>query len=78
MLRTDVDEILRDDKGMGIGVRVGDQAASAKFIIGDASFFPPEKVQQTGSIVRSICLLRQPLPKTNGASAQVCICFCIG
>ena len=71
MLRTDVDEILRDDNGMGIGIRVGNQAASAKYIIGDASFFPPEKVRQTGSLVRSICILRQPLPKTNGTSAQV-------
>jgi len=63
MLRTNVDEILTDKSGKVIGVRAGKKAASCKYVIGDSSYFPPNKSKPTGKIVRSICLLRHPVKK---------------
>nr|DAC74104.1 TPA_exp: GDP dissociation inhibitor 1 [Thraustochytrium sp. LLF1b] len=71
MLRTDVDEILRDAEGKAVGVRVGDQAASAPVIIGDASYFPPEMSRKTGQVARSVCLLKHTIKNTIGDSAQL-------
>ncbi|GBG25445.1 Rab GDP-dissociation inhibitor [Hondaea fermentalgiana] len=72
MLRHDVDEIIMDPStGEAVGVRVGDCAAKAKIIIGDASYFPPQMSRKTGSVVRSVCLLKKPIKSTVGDSCQV-------
>ena len=42
-------------------------------IIGDPSYFAtqcPGKVERTGQVVRSICLLNHPLPHGNVKSAK--------
>mmetsp|Transcript_12401 Transcript_12401/g.16086 ORF Transcript_12401/g.16086 Transcript_12401/m.16086 type:complete len:648 (+) Transcript_12401:168-2111(+) len=71
MLRTDVDEILKNSKGEAVGVRCGDQVATADIVIGDASFFPPEKSVKTGQVIRSVCLLKEKIKGTNGDSCQI-------
>jgi len=71
MLRTEVDEILRDASGTAVGVRVGDQAASAKFIIGDSSYFPTDMSVKVGQVARCIRILRSPIKNTVGDSAQI-------
>ena len=73
MLNQDVDEILFKD-GVAYGIRAGNQMAIAKMIIGDPSYFPPEKIRPTGLVVRCICLLNHPIPNTNNAeSVQIII-----
>ena len=66
MLRTAPDEILRDEKGHVVGVRVGEEAASAKVVVGDASYFPKERSRVSKRVVRSICLLKHPVSNTSG------------
>lgn len=73
MLNQDIDEILMKD-GAAYGVKAGNQMAVAKMVIGDPSYFPPEKIRPTGQVVRCICLLNHPIPNTNNAeSAQIVI-----
>jgi Rab GDP dissociation inhibitor len=73
MLNQDIDEILMKD-GAAYGVKTGNQMAVAKMVIGDPSYFPPEKIRPTGLVVRCICLLNHPIPNTNNAeSAQIVI-----
>jgi Rab GDP dissociation inhibitor len=57
MLNQDIDEILFNDKGEAYGVKAGNQMAKAAMVIGDPSYFPSEKIQPTGVVVRCICLL---------------------
>mmetsp|Transcript_23793 Transcript_23793/g.34719 ORF Transcript_23793/g.34719 Transcript_23793/m.34719 type:complete len:477 (-) Transcript_23793:176-1606(-) len=74
MLNQDIDEILFDGDGKAVGVRAGDMAARAPVIIGEASYFPKDKVRKLGTVVRSICLLKHPVPQTNnGGSGQIII-----
>ena len=79
MLNRGVDEVLFDGKGNAVGVRCGKEAATCKMVIGDPSYFTeqcPDKVEKVGSVVRSICLLRHPLPHKNvsgSASGQIII-----
>jgi len=74
MLNQDVDEILMDDAGKAYGIKTGNQMAKAPLVVGDPSYFPREKVRQTGQVVRCICLLNHPLPSTNNSdSAQIII-----
>ncbi|KAJ2708721.1 Rab GDP dissociation inhibitor alpha [Coemansia spiralis] len=70
MLDTRVDEVVRDDSGAVVGVRSGDQVARAKQVIGDPSYFR-EKVRKTDRVIRAICILREPVPKTGADSAQI-------
>jgi len=65
MLNRDVDEILFDDDGAAYGIKCGNEMAQAKMIIGDPSYFPRNKVQPTGQVVRCICFLNHPIPSTN-------------
>jgi len=72
MLRTDPSEILKDPStGEAVGVRVGNQAAKAKMVIGDHSYFPQEMSQKVGQVIRSICILKKPIRGTHGDSAQI-------
>jgi Rab GDP dissociation inhibitor len=68
MLNQDIDNIVFDDAGVAIGVKSGNQMAKANMIIGDPSYFPPEKVRPTGIVVRCICLLDHPIPGTTTTS----------
>lgn len=73
MLNQNVDEVLFKD-GEAYGVKAGNQMAVAKMVIGDPSYFPPEKIRATGMVVRCICLLNHPIPNTNnGESTQIII-----
>jgi Rab GDP dissociation inhibitor len=74
MLNQDIDEVLFNESGQAYGVKAGNQMAKANMIIGDPSYFPPEKIKPTGVVVRCICLLDHPIPNTNNAeSAQIVI-----
>ena len=74
MLNQGIDEVLFDETGKAVGVRAGDMAAAAPVIIGEASYFPQDKVRQVGTVVRSICFLNHPIGQTNAAgSAQIII-----
>lgn len=72
MLNQDIDEILFNDNGEAYGVRAGNQMAKASMVIGDPSYFPPEKIQPTGVVVRCICLLNHV---SVCAVVVVVICF---
>lgn len=73
MLNQDVDEILFKD-GAAYGIKCGNSMAVAKMVIGDPSYFPPEKIRPTGLVVRCICLLNHPIPNTNNSeSVQIVI-----
>jgi Rab GDP dissociation inhibitor len=73
MLNQNVDEVLFKD-GEAYGVKAGNQMAVAKMVIGDPSYFPPEKIRATGLVVRCICLLNHPIPNTNNSeSTQIII-----
>ncbi|KAI9274684.1 GDP dissociation inhibitor [Phascolomyces articulosus] len=72
MLDHAVDEVLYEN-GVAVGVRSGEQKATAKQIICDPSY-APSKVKTTGKVVRAICLLKHPIPETGDAdSVQIVI-----
>ena len=72
MLRTEVDEVIKGSDGKVIGVRCGKQAAKAPVIIGDPSYFPKQDLKVTGKVIRTICVMNQPVPKTeNAGSLQI-------
>lgn len=64
MLNQDIDEIVFEN-GKAVGVKAGNQMARATKIIGDPSYFPPEKIKAKGIVVRCICLLDHPIPGTT-------------
>lgn len=73
MLNQDIDEVLFEN-GKAVGVKAANQMARAKMVIGDPSYFPPEKIKPRDVVVRCICLLNHPIPNTNNAeSVQVVI-----
>jgi len=74
MLNRDVDEIMYNDAGEAIGVKSGNEMARAKFVVGDPSYFPKNKVRETGQIVRCICFLNHPIPNCGDLeSVQIII-----
>lgn len=74
MLNQDIDKILFNEMGEAYGVQAGNQMAKAAMVIGDPSYFPPEKIRPTGVVVRCICILNHPIPDTNNAeSVQIVI-----
>mmetsp|Transcript_37814 Transcript_37814/g.53332 ORF Transcript_37814/g.53332 Transcript_37814/m.53332 type:complete len:446 (+) Transcript_37814:142-1479(+) len=74
MLNQDIDEILFNENGEAYGVKAGNMMAKAAMVIGDPSYFPKEKVRETGSVVRCICLLNHTIPNTNDSeSVQIII-----
>mmetsp|Transcript_10583 Transcript_10583/g.20610 ORF Transcript_10583/g.20610 Transcript_10583/m.20610 type:complete len:463 (-) Transcript_10583:2273-3661(-) len=74
MLNRDVDEIVYNDKGEAVGVKSGNEMARAKFVVGDPSYFPKEKVRATGQVVRCICFLDHPIPNCGDMeSVQIII-----
>jgi len=80
MLARPVDELLFDDSGKCWGIKSTDpedgtkQAAKAPMIIGDPSYFPSEKLEMTGKVIRSICILDHPIANTKDSeSCQIII-----
>lgn len=74
MLHQSVDEMLYDASGKVIGVRAGDQVATAPHVIGDPTYFPKEKLVTGKKVVRSICFLNHSLDQTKGnESCQIII-----
>ena len=70
MLGRDVEEIVcgKDGKVAGVISKNLDEggqaeAALAKIVVGDPSYFSPSRCEQRGYIVRSICILQEPIPK---------------
>jgi Rab GDP dissociation inhibitor len=70
MLNQDIDEIIFEN-GKAVGVKAGNQMARAPQVIGDPSYFPPEKTKGTGQIVRCICLLDHPIPNTQATGVSI-------
>lgn len=72
MLDKAADEILYEN-GVAVGVRSGDEKATAKQIICDPSY-AKDKVKATGKVVRAICFLKSPIPNTSDSdSVQIVI-----
>jgi len=70
MLNAPVDEVLFNEEGVAWGIRCGNEIAKASMIVGDPSYFPREKLRDTGiNVVRSICILNHPIPNTDNASS---------
>ena len=69
MLGKKFDGLIYDEvSGKVSGVKSGDEVARCKGVIGDPSYFP-EKVKTIGRVIRAICLLKAPIPKTNNADS---------
>jgi len=66
MLNTTVDEILFED-GKVCGIRSGENTAKAPLAICDPSYTSPDKTKATGKVIRAICLLNHPIPRTGDA-----------
>lgn len=72
MLDKAADEILYEN-GVAVGVRSGNEKATAKQIICDPSY-AKDKVKATGKVVRAICFLKSPIPNTSDSdSVQIVI-----
>lgn len=67
MLNTKVDEILFNN-GKVSGIRSGEEEAKAPLIICDPSY-ALNKVRETGKVIRAICIMDHPIPKTNDATS---------
>jgi Rab GDP dissociation inhibitor len=64
-------EVVYDDSGLAIGVKSEGETAKAKFVVGDASYFPT-KVKKVGQVVRAMCIMSHPIPNTdNSHSSQI-------
>lgn len=57
ILNQNIDEILFDNSGRAVGVRVGESAAAAPIIVGEPTYFPADKLVATGKVARSVCVL---------------------
>lgn len=72
MLDKPIDEIVYDSEGKVSGVRSGSETVKAKKVIGDPSYFLSgngDKVIEQGKVVRSICLLKHPIPNTDDSDS---------
>ena len=67
MLNTKVDEILFNN-GKVSGIKSGEEEAKAPLIICDPSY-ALNKVRETGKVIRAICIMDHPIPKTNDATS---------
>ena len=66
MLNTPVDSLEYSDDGKVVGVMLGDQIVRSSMILCDPSYAMNEsKVRSTGHVVRAICILDHPIPKTD-------------
>lgn len=59
MLRKPVDQIVYNAEGQVVGVCSEGETAKCKLVVADPSYFP-DRVHQTGRVVRCICILNRP------------------
>ncbi|KAF8938111.1 GDP dissociation inhibitor [Dissophora ornata] len=67
MLDKKVDEIVYEN-GKVVGVRSGEETAKCSQVICDPSY-APNKVHKVARVIRAICLLRGPIPNTDGVDS---------
>lgn len=67
MLDKKVDEIIYEN-GKVVGVRSGEEIAKCSQVICDPSY-APTKVHKTDRVIRAICLLKGPVPNTDGGDS---------
>lgn len=70
MLNTKVDEVTLDAEGNVTGIKVGDEYAKAPLVICDPTYVlkdKPHMLKKTCQVIRAICLLDHPIPKTGNA-----------
>jgi Rab GDP dissociation inhibitor len=77
MLNRDCDEILYDEEGKFKGIKSQGEVAFGKLLIADPTYIAklePKKVQSKGKIIRCICIMNHPIPKTKDMpSTQIII-----
>lgn len=77
MLNRDCEEILYDENGKFKGIKSQGEVAFGKMLIADPTYInkiEPKKVKSLGKIIRCICILNHPIPKTKDmASTQIII-----
>ena len=75
MLNRDVDEILFDENGNFRGIKSQGEEAYGKLLITEPSYVQKlGKVKATGKVIRRICILDHPIPKTDNVdSCQIII-----
>jgi len=73
MLNRDIEEILYDENGNFRGIKSQGEEAYGKILITEPSYVQKwGKVQSIGKVIRRICILDHPIPKTNDvASCQI-------
>jgi Rab GDP dissociation inhibitor len=68
-----VDKVNFNPQGVFESIESNGQTARAKIIVGDPSYFP-DRVKAMGKVVRCICIMDHPIPKTNDSnSCQIII-----
>ena len=66
MLNRDVEEILYDDSGNFKGIKSQGEEAYGKILITEPSYVQKfNKVKSVGKVIRRICIMDHPIPKTN-------------
>lgn len=75
MLNRDIEEILYDENGKFYGIKSQGEVARGKMLIAEPSYVRNyKKVESRGKIMRCICIMDHPIPKTKDVpSAQVII-----
>ena len=73
MLNRDIEEILYDENGNFKGIKSQGEEAYGKILITEPSYVQKwNKVKSVGKVIRRICILDHPIPKTNDvASCQI-------
>ena len=73
MLNRDIEEILYDENGNFRGIKSQGEEAYGKILITEPSNVQKwNKIKYIGKIIRRICILDHPIPKTNDvASCQI-------
>ena len=73
MLNRDIEEILYDENGNFRGIKSQGEEAYGKILITEPSYVQKwNKVKSVGKVIRRICILDHPIPKTNDvASCQI-------
>lgn len=66
MLNRDVEEIIYDDNGKFKGIKSQGEIAYGKVLIAEPSYVAKyNKVKSTGRVIRCICIMDHPVPKTK-------------
>ena len=69
MLNTKVDKFIFGEDGKVCGVQNGDEIAKTKMVICSPNYMieagMPDRVKSVGKIIRCICIMDHPIPKTK-------------